>query len=201
MVHWRRNAPVGVDGQGRILTYFGLVGFAFMVVEIALLQRFSLFLGHPSYSLLVILFSLLLTTAAGAALSERFPVARLNKVMLVTGVGLAGLSCISGFVYPHVLGALIGLGLPARIVLTVVLVAPSGLLMGAMIPSAIRSLAESGGELVPWGWGINGATSVVGTVLATVIAIYWGFTVTFLIGAASYLGAGILGNTIRRAAG
>jgi len=57
----------------------------------------------------------------------------------------------------------------------------------ARVPSAIRSLAESGGELVPWGWGINGATSVVGTVLATVIAIYWGFTV--------------LGHTIRRAAG
>jgi spermidine synthase len=201
VVHWRRSAPIGVAGQGKILAYFGLVGFAFMVVEIALLQRFSLFLGHPSYSLLVILFSLLLTTAAGAALSERFAVQRLSNVMLVTGVGLAVLACISGFVYPHVLGALIGLALPARIVLTVVLVAPSGVLMGAMIPSAIRSLAESGGELVPWGWGINGATSVVGTVLATVIAIYWGFTVTFLVGAASYLAAGILGHTIRRAAG
>ena len=80
--------------------------------------------------------------------------------------------------------------------ITVLLVAPSGLLMGAMIPSAIRSLAKVNSELVPWGWGINGAASVVGTVLATVIAIYGGFTLTFLIGAASYLGAGILGHTI-----
>jgi spermidine synthase len=203
VVHWRRNAPVAVERQGRILTYFGLVGFAFMVVEIALLQRFSLFLGHPSYSLLVILFSLLLTTAAGAAISERFPVDRLNRVMLATGVGLALLACVGGFVYPHVLAALIGLALPVRIVITVLLVAPSGVLMGAMIPSAIRSLSESNGELVPWGWGINGATSVVGTVLATVIAIYWGFTATFLVGAASYLGAGILGQaiTVKRPAG
>jgi spermidine synthase len=196
VLHWRRNRPIGVERQGRILSYFGLVGFAFMVVEIALLQRFSLFLGHPSYSLLVILFSLLLTTATGAYLSARFPVHRLNRVMLVTGVALAVLSCISGFVYPHVLTALIALALAARIVITVLLVAPSGLLMGAMIPSAIRSLAKVNSELVPWGWGINGAASVVGTVLATVIAIYGGFTVTFLIGAASYLGAGLLGHTI-----
>lgn len=198
-VHWSRNAPVGVEHQGRILGFFGLVGFAFMVVEIALLQRFSLFLGHPSYSLLVILFSLLLSTAAGAFLSARFPVPRLSRVMLVSGVCLAVLSCISGFVYPHILAALIALALPTRIVITVLLVAPSGVLMGAMIPSAIRSLTQSNGALVPWGWGINGATSVVGTVLATVIAIYCGFTVTFLVGAASYLGAGILGHMIGRA--
>lgn len=198
VLHWHRNKPVGVERQGRILTYFGLVGFAFMVVEIALLQRFSLFLGHPSYALLVILFSLLLTTATGAYLSARFPVHRLDRVMLVTGVALAVLACIAGFVYPHVLGALIALALPVRIVVTVVLVAPSGLLMGAMIPSAIRSLAKVNSELVPWGWGINGATSVVGTVLATVIAIYGGFTLTFLIGAASYLAAGLLGHTIAR---
>ena len=71
VLHWRNNKPIGVERQGRILSYFGLVGFAFMVIEIALLQRFSLFLGHPSYSLLVILFSLLLTTATGAYLDRK----------------------------------------------------------------------------------------------------------------------------------
>lgn len=200
VVHWRRRAPVGAERPGRILTYFGLVGFAFMVVEIALLQRFTLFLGHPSYSLVVILFSLLLSTAAGAYLSSRFAVEALNKVMLVSGAALAVLSCISAFVYPPLLGALIGLSLPVRIVLTALLVAPSGVLMGAMIPSVIRRLADANAELVPWGWGINGATSVVGTVLATVIAIYCGFTVTFLVGAAMYLAAGLLGYVSGRTA-
>jgi hypothetical protein len=169
-----------------------------MVVEIALLQRFTLFLGHPSYSLVVILFSVLLSTAAGAYLSSRFPVEKLGKVMFGSGVLLAFLACISGFVFPLLLGALIGLALPVRIILTVLLVAPSGILMGAMIPSVIRRLASSNAELVPWGWGINGATSVVGTVLATVIAIYFGFTITFVVGAASYLAAGLLGNVIGR---
>jgi hypothetical protein len=198
IVHWRRRAPVGAEHPVQILTYFGLVGFAFMVVEIALLQRFTLFLGHPSYSLLVILFSLLLSTAGGAYVSSRFPLEKLSTVMLVSGGLLAVLACVAGFAYPPLLASLIGLSITARILLTVVLVAPSGVLMGAMIPSIIRRLANVNAQLVPWGWGINGATSVVGTVLATVIAIYFGFTVTFLVGAATYLAAGVLGYLIGR---
>ena len=193
IVHWQRGAPIGTRNQGRILTYFGLVGFAFMVVEIALLQRFALFLGHPSYSLVVILFSLLLSTAAGAFLSSRFSVTKLGKVMFASGLSLAALACVSGFAFPYLLNALISLPITARIVVTVILVAPSGMLMGAMIPSAIRALGESNAALIPWGWGINGATSVVGTVIATVIAIYCGFTVTFVVGALVYAGAGVLG--------
>lgn len=196
VLHWRRRAPVRTRQQGRILAYFGLVGFAFMVIEIALLQRFTLFLGHPSYSLVVILFSLLLSTAAGAYFSSRFAETRLGKVMFVSGLSLSVLSCVSGFAFPHVLSALISLPIAARIAVTIVLVAPSGVLMGAMIPSMIRAIASSNAEVVPWGWGINGATSVVGSVLATVIAIYGGFTITFLVGAAVYLSAGLLGSLI-----
>ncbi len=198
--HWRRSAPVAAERPARILTYFGLVGFAFMIVEIALLQRFTLFLGHPSYSLVVILFSLLLSTAGGAYLSSRFAAEKLSTVMFVSGAALAALACISGFAFPPLLSALIGLSLPVRITLTALLVAPSGVFMGAMIPSVIRRLANSNAELVPWGWGINGATSVVGTVLATVIAIYFGFTATFIVGALAYLAAGLLGNVIGRVA-
>jgi len=198
VVHWSQRAPAKGQKQGRILTYFGLVGFAFMVVEIALMQRFTLFLGHPSYSLVVILFSLLLSTAAGAYFSSKFAPEKLAKVMLWAGAGLGVLACIAGFLYPVLLTSLIGLGLPVRIVLTVLLVAPSGVLMGAMIPSVIRRLAITNPDIIPWGWGINGATSVVGTVLATVIAIYFGFTATFVVGAAMYLAAGVLGHLIAR---
>ena len=76
--------------------------------------------------------------------------------------------------------------------------APSGVLMGAMIPAMVRVLADTGSPLIPWGWGVNGATSVIGTVIATVIAIYGGFTATFLVGAVAYLGAGLLGARLTR---
>jgi hypothetical protein len=180
------------------LGYFGLVGFAFMTIEIALLQRFTLFLGHPSYSLLVILFSLLLSTAAGAQLTTRFPVARLGRMMLIAGCVLGALALFGAFVLAGALRAMIGLGLPLRIAITALLVAPSGVAMGVMIPSAVRVLGAAGSPLVPWGWGVNGATSVFGTVIATVIAIYGGFTATFAVGALCYLAAGVLGDRMSR---
>jgi spermidine synthase len=199
IIHWRRRDPgTATKGQGAVLGYFGLVGLAFMIVEIALLQRFTLFLGHPSYSLVVILFALLLSTSAGAYLSSKFPIPRLGKLMLIAGATLAVFSVIGGLVLPSVLHGLIGASLPVRAVLTVLMVAPSGIAMGVMVPSIVRILSNANSPLVPWGWGVNGATSVIGTVIATVIAIYGGFTMTFLVGAAGYLGAGFLGQRIAK---
>ncbi len=181
-----------------VLGYFGLVGFAFMAVEIALLQRFSLFLGHPSYSLIVILFVVLLTTAIGASLSGRFPVERLGKIMLVSGAIIAAITAVYAVVLGDFLRGMISIPLPVRIVVTGVLVAPLGLLMGTMVPSMVRVLGKAGSTLVPWGWGVNGATSVIGTVAATVIALYAGFTTTFFVGACCYLGAAGLGHLVAR---
>jgi hypothetical protein len=170
-----------------------------MAIEIALMQRFSLFLGHPSYSLLVILSVVLLATAVGAFTSGRFAVARLGEVMLAAGLGIAALAALYGVVLGDVLRAWIGLGLPIRIGLTILFVTPCGLLMGAMIPSAVRVLGAAGSMLIPWGWGVNGATSVIGTSLATVIAIYAGFTTTFVVGAVGYAAAAGLGQRVAHA--
>jgi hypothetical protein len=180
------------------LTYFGLVGFAFMAIEIALMQRFTLFVGHPSYSLLVVLFSVLLSTAFGAALSQRFPLARLGRVMLVAGIALGALGTLYGIVLGDLLRAWIWLDRPLRIALTTLLVAPCGLLMGVMIPSAVRVLGAAGSPLVPWGWGVNGAMSVIGTSIATLVAIYGGFTMTFVVGAVLYVASGGLGVVLAR---
>ncbi|HMG24881.1 MAG TPA: hypothetical protein VK607_26275, partial [Kofleriaceae bacterium] len=180
------------------LSYFGVVGFAFMAVEIALMQRFTLFLGHPSYSLLVILFVVLLTTAIGARVSERFAIARLGKIMMITGIALAVLTAIYGLALGDLLRAMIGLARPLRVVITAILVAPCGLMMGVMVPSAVRVLGAANSPLVPWGWGVNGATSVVGTSLATIIAMYGGFTATFFLGAVFYAVAGLLAPVVAR---
>jgi hypothetical protein len=194
---------VVADGESRAsvvptLGYFGVVGFAFMAVEIALMQRFTLFLGHPSYSLLVILFVVLLTTAIGARVSERFEIGRLGRIMLIAGLALAVLTAIYGVTLGDALRAMIGAARPLRIVITALLVAPCGLLMGVMVPSAVRVLGAANSPLVPWGWGVNGATSVIGTSLATITAMYGGFTATFFLGAAFYAAAGLLGTVIAR---
>ncbi|HTL33155.1 MAG TPA: hypothetical protein VL326_08525 [Kofleriaceae bacterium] len=192
-----RNEPK--SAQLAALTYFGLVGFAFMAVEIALMQRFTLFVGHPSYSLLVVLFSVLMSTALGARFSERFGVERLGRAMMIAGLALAALAVIYGLTLGGLLRAWIGLDRPLRIVITALLVAPCGLLMGVMVPSVIRVLGSGRSALVPWGWGVNGATSVIGTSIATIVAIYGGFTMTFILGAAMYAIAGVIGSRVARA--
>jgi hypothetical protein len=179
--------------QAMVLATFGVVGFSFMAIEIALMQRFSLFLGHPSYALVVILAAVLLSTAAGSFLSGRVAEAKLGKAVLVAGLGVAVIAAVEGITLGGLLRAMITLPLVARVAITGVLVAPCGLLMGAMVPSLVRALGAAKSPLVPWGWGINGATSVIGTGLATTIAIFCGFTVTFLVGAAGYVIAGLLG--------
>ena len=199
IIRGQTSAPGESRGaQASVLAYFGIVGFAFMAVEIALLQRFTLFLGHPTYSLLVILFVVLLSTAIGARLADRFDVKRLGKIMLYAGAALALLSAIYGLVLGDLLRAMIGLPRPARILITGLLVAPCGLLMGTMVPSVVRVLAASKSPLVPWGWGVNGATSVIGTSIATIIAMYVGFTATFFVGAICYAAAGAVGFLVAR---
>ena len=186
------------SAQASVLAYFGIVGFAFMAIEIALLQRFTLFLGHPTYSLLVILFVVLLSTAIGSRLSDRFDTKRLGRIMLYAGAALAAVSLLYGLLLGDVLRGLIFLPRIARILVTAILVAPCGLMMGVMVPSVVRVLAASKSPLVPWGWGVNGATSVIGTSIATIIAMYVGFTATFIVGAVFYAAAGGLGLLVAR---
>lgn len=181
-----------------VLVYFGLVGFAFMAIEIGLLQRMTLFLGHPSYSLVVVLFAVLLTTAFGAFFAERIGPARLGAAMAAGGAGMAVLAAFYAYGAPSIIHALIAQSLPVRVVIAGLLIAPAGLLMGTMIPNAVRVLAGRGSKLIPWGWGVNGATSVLGTVVSTIVAIYGGFSTTFLVGGLIYLTAGLCGLTVSR---
>jgi spermidine synthase len=182
------------------LLYFGLVGFAFMAIEIGLLQRMTLFLGHPSYSLVVVLFTVLLATGLGAFIAERIPVARLGHAMAACGLGLALLAAFYAYLVPGVIHALIAQSLPVRILIAGALIAPSGLIMGTMIPNMVRILANRGSRLTPWGWGVNGATSVLGSVVSTVVAIYGGFSSVFAVGGVVYLLSGIGGLLVARRA-
>jgi len=145
-----------------------------------------------------VLFSILLSTAIGSWGSARYPVEKLGKVMMIGGLALAVLAIIYGVVLGDLLRAWIGFARPLRIVITAILVAPCGLLMGVMIPSAVRVLGAKDSALVPWGWGVNGAMSVIGTSIATLIAIYGGFTATFIVGAAMYAIAGGLGALVAK---
>jgi hypothetical protein len=180
-----RPAP----GWAPWLAYFGALGAGFMLLEVALLQRFVLLLGHPVYSLTVTLFSLLLGTGIGSLISRRI---QPDQVKAVTGRALVAVLIVaaaSPLVLPHIIDAAIPLPLPVRIALAALILVPLGLLLGIPLPGGMRLLAARRADLIPWGWGINGAFSVVGATLAVFIAMNWGFSVTLLIGALIYAAA------------
>lgn len=169
-----------------LLVYFTAIGFGFIVVEIVLAQKFVLFLGHPFHALAVILFSVLLFSGIGAALSGRMPLP-----WLLTPLA-GGLAILSGLAFEMVFAAALHQPLWMRIAISVAMLAPVGLVMGMPFPAGIRVLAARRAELIPWAWGINGYTSVLGSVMAVILGISLGFR-TVLILAAGVYALGVFG--------
>jgi hypothetical protein len=176
----------------RWLSYFGLLGAGFMLVEVSLLQRFVLLLGHPVYSLTVTLFSLLLGTGAGSLLSQRITDVQLQRRIRLVLYGIVVVAVFGIVALPPIIAAAISASHFARIALAVALITPAGVLMGMPLPAGVRLLAAGHPELVPWAWGMNGALSVIGATLAVFIAMNWGFSITLLTGATAYLTASVL---------
>jgi spermidine synthase len=179
------------------LAYFGLLGAGFMLLEVALLQRFVLLLGHPVYSLTVTLFSLLLGTGLGSLISRRVQIERVRRftVRALVAVALVAMLAAAG------VAALVDLAIPwplaARIAVAGAVLIPFGVLLGVGLPGGMRLLDRVRPEIVAWGWGMNGALSVVGATLAIFIAMNWGFSVTLFIGAFTYLLAALALRTRR----
>jgi spermidine synthase len=169
------------------LAYFGLLGAGFMLIEVALLQRFVLLLGHPVYSLTVTLFSLLVGGGLGSFVSRRFADQRVRPRAIAALLGVVGVAVVGILVLPALIRAGIAGPLPLRIAGTAALLLPAGLLMGIPLPAGVRMLSARRAELIPWVWAMNGALSVVGATLAVFVAMNWGFSVTLLAGASCYV--------------
>lgn len=172
----------------RLLTFFLCLGMGFILVEIGFMQKFVLFLGHPIYSLAVVLASLLLSSGVGSALSglgaRRWGVVGCaRRVVLALAVVLA----LYGLVLTPLFHALLGLALFVRIPIAVLLVSLPGLLMGALMPNGVRVGNQLGPGTVAWGWGLNGAAGVVGSVLAVGLSMSFGFDVALGLGVLIYL--------------
>jgi len=179
-----KGLPLRPAGAFLRLIPFGFLGVAYLFVEIPLLQRFILFLGHPTYAMATVLGALLLFSGLGSLLSARV---RLGRAM----AALIGMVLVVGLLGREVVASLLGWPFPARLAVTVVGLAPLGVLMGMPFPALLARLQEENSTLVPWAWGVNGAVSVVASVLAAMIALSWGFGAVLAIGAGCYLGAAL----------
>jgi hypothetical protein len=175
------------EGMTPYYTYFAGIGLGFLLIEISQLQRLSIFLGHPTYALTVVLFSVLLSSGIGSMVSEQ--IIRTSKpltLILPLVVLMAGVVAF-GILTPQIIDSMRGETTTTRIMVSVALLMPIGFLMG--MPFAIGMRAASRKENAPTAffWGINGATSVCASVLGMVIALLWGISMSYWAGAAAYL--------------
>lgn len=166
------------------LVYFAALGIGFLVIEIVFIQRFVLFLGFPTYALSVVLFSLLLFTGFGSYLSTRVRPGRTTLVTVLTAVVV--LTTISAFALQPLLRAMIGLPFSVRVVMSVALIAPLGTLIGFPMPMGLERFHALSPDGVPWAWGVNGIASVLASVLAVAVAIFFGYRIATLLAAGVY---------------
>ena len=170
------------------LLYFLCIGAGYILIEMALIQKFVLFLGHPTYALTVVIFSMLVSSGLGSYFSRRIlgdDDRRLFRALALIAVLVALLAAL---VTP-LLAAGVGLPLALKFAITVALIAPAGFVMGMPFPTALKRLEEWHKPSVRWAWSLNAAASVLGSVGSLVCAIYLGLVQTLLAGGLLYLAA------------
>ena len=176
---------VGARLAGGGTAYFMLIGIGFMLIEIGFLQRFSVFLGHPIYSLSIVLFSLILSTGIGSLVSDYVGIenkARFTLWAIATG----GYILAQVLWVPPLLLSLDSSSLVLRGLVSVAVILPAGLLMGYGFPTGMRFISAVDRKPTPWFWGINGASGVLASAVAVGCSIAYGIGTTLTLGAVCY---------------
>lgn len=185
----------GLPSSSWFLAYFGLIGIAFMLTEICLIQRFILFLARPVYAFSVVLFSVLFASALGSYYSRRLTVTPTPnaKVLVKKCMGRLPVLVITPILliaYAFCLGKVLSLAIAwplwMRYGVAFFVILPLGFIMGMFFPTGVRTLSLCFKGAIPWAWCVNGSTSVIGSVLAVVIALSCGFKTVLLLAAVAY---------------
>jgi hypothetical protein len=166
------------------VVYFCALAAGFIAVELALLQNFTLLLGHPIFTLSVLLFTLLAASGVGSALSARL--SSRTACLIVAAIGATGAVAL-----PRLVPVLLPLPFAARVAIAVALIAPLGLAMGMPFPQGLRKTGRGSLPAPPFYWGLNGVMSVIGSVATVTLAVLYGFTVAMLAGSACYVVAAL----------
>ena len=170
------------------LAGFFCIGLAFLLIEIAFIGRFTVLLSHPLHALAVVLAGFLLFAGAGSYLSGR---RGSGASILGPVIGIVAVGTIYLFAWPSLTAVLVEAPGAVKVAAAFVLIAPLATLMGMPFPRAMARLNALDPALLPWAWGINGCASVIGAVLATLLAIHLGYTVVILAGVVLYASAAV----------
>jgi hypothetical protein len=177
-------------GAAPHLLFFGAIGLGFMLIEISQVQRLTIFLGHPVYSLSVVLFSLLLASGAGSLSTSRLQAHPDDSRPAVVRIALLiGVLAVFGLLTPVAVRQFEAASTPVRVLVSIGTLLPLGFFMGMAFPIGMARALADAPSLAPWLWAVNGAASVCASVLAVVIALGAGISASFWAGVLCYCGA------------
>jgi hypothetical protein len=178
--------PMKAGSFALSLAYFVAIGLGYMLVQIPSLQRFSVYLGHPTYALIVILSSMILATGLGSLVSDRLRIEENRRLALALPVGIALAILAATLVLGPLLDATIGAGFAVRAAVVVAWIGPVAFLLGFGFPMGLRLVRRLSPEALPWMWGVNGASSVFAAVLSIAVSMAWGIHANFFAAALLY---------------
>jgi len=171
--------------HGPAAAYFSLIGAGFMLAEIALIQKLSVFLGHPSYALGILLFSMISSAGAGSYFSEKLPLDKKPAVWLLPAA-IGGYLLLLVFLMPAVTGLLVSAAKAVKIAAVLLMIMPMGAMMGMCFPAGMRIVNPAESPGTPWYWALNGIFGVLCSALAVLISIYVSISTNLVISAVCY---------------
>jgi hypothetical protein len=182
-----RSGPV-INGRNVMnLFYFVSLGAGFILIEIALVRKFGLILGHPSYAIAIVLAALIFSTGLGSLFTQRlFARAGIDEKRVALAIVLYAV--IGGAAYDQLLTTVIALPIPVKAGLVILALFPLGFLMGQLFPQGLMRVSRDDSRLVPWAWAINATASTVGVGFADLISRPLGYNAVLYLGAAFYVG-------------
>jgi hypothetical protein len=184
---WMTRDRVRLAGAGSLFTFFIAIGLGFMLIETSQMQRLIIALGHPTYGLSVVLFALLLSSGLGSYLTESVTAGTAQAAGRRRLLALVVVLAVFGAVTPAIARWIEPMTTPMRILAAVLLLFPAGLFMGMAFPLAMKLASARVRELTPWFWGLNGAASVMASVLSVCIALTWSISTAFWAGWVCYV--------------
>jgi spermidine synthase len=183
---WLTTDRTVLRGSRSLLAYFACIGLGFMLLETSQMQRLIIVLGHPTYGLSVVLFTLLLSSGLGSHLTSGVGADGVSRAGSRRLLLLLAVLVITGIVTPFVTHASESASTPVRVLVSIALLSPMGVFMGMAFPLGMKVASREAPELTPWLWGVNGALSVCGSVLAIVVALATTISASFWLGCVIY---------------
>ena len=175
-------------------TYFSFIGAGFMLTEIALIQRLSVFLGHPVYALVVLLFTMILSTGIGSLLSQKIISVKMPLLTLYPLIAVAAILGL-GLMIPKITSAMITEAMILKVIISILIIFPAGFCLGWFFPLGMHLVSYSNSMKTSWYWALNGIFGVLFSAIAVFISIYAGISINFYVAACFY---GLLSLIIRK---